>query len=784
MNKQHEGESEVIDIRGLLREYVSKWYLFVICIIVCTGIAYLYTKMRQPTYDVRANILISQDEDKSGAASSLLSGFGDIAGVFGSKGKVDDEVYIVKSHSVLRDAVRDLNIHKVHKVRIAPLVKVFHYKDFPVDVFANPAIADTLMTTIRFRVKVDDEGDVMVKTFVKSDLVDEIHDARFPVTVNIPWGRFVINKTKYLPQGEPVTTDIYFSGYDVAAESLAEDVNIAVADKKANVIALQTVSPSTEYAKDVLNTIVLNYNQRGVHEKNLKSQKTADFIDERLALLTDDLTDTEQGMENFKREQGMTDLALDAQYSLMKKSAIEQELVSAQANVEMIKMLRDFISDPKNAYALMPTTVAISDLVAAIQNYNNVMLQRIDLARNTKANSAALQKLDHQIDAMRDAMRQSLEKSYASAQVAARDLQNEVNYSETRLNKMPYQERVYRSILRQQELKEQLYLFLLQRREETSMNLANAVPKGMVVDEAYSISEPMGMSKFMIVLLGFFFGLLLAPMILYVRRALRNKFETKDELEKLTKIPLLGEVCTSRYGKTLVVKPGSTSSVVELIRLIRTNLEFMLNNSSDKVILLTSTVSGEGKSFISINLASSLALTGKKVVLVGMDIRAPKLASYLPISPRFGVTEYLSSDKISLDDIILHNPVAENMDIIAAGPVPPNPGELLLEPNVDEMFRLLREHYDYIIIDSAPVGMVSDTFSLARVADATVYVCRANYTTLRDVKFFNDLYAEKRLPKMGLVVNGTKARSGYGYGYGHTVARKRPWYQFWKKKED
>lgn len=769
MTPDHDNKDEVINVRELLQEYASKWYLFVACIIVCTALAYLYTRVNSPVYQIRANILISQDDTKG--ASSFMGKFGDIANMFGSKGDVDDEVFLVASHSVLRDAIKDLGINKTHYVKSNFLQTTFKYKDYPVDVICDPALMDTLMVSIRFKVKVDKEGAVDVKAFCRGDEIAKVDNGRFPVAVVTPYGKFMVNKTPYFQAGKNLTTSITVSGYNVAAEKLSHDAEIYVANKRANAITLAIESVDTEYGKDVLNAIVAKYNERGINDRNAKSQKTADFIDSRLALLTGDLTDTEKDIENFKREQGMTDITADITYQLNKKGSVEQELVKAESNAAIMKLLREFIDNPENNYSLMPSTPAIYEVQEAITAYNNVILQRIDLARNAKGNSVPLKKIDDQLDALRHNLRTSLSKTEQSAVLTVRDLKNEINSTSSRLGKMPYQERVYRSIMRQQAVKEELYLFLLQRREETSMTLANSVPKGIIVDEAYSLSEPRGLSKKMWLLLGAVFGLILAPVILYVRRSLRNKFESKDELERLTKIPLLGEVCTSRSGEHLVVKPGSTSSVVELFRLIRSNLQFILNSKDDKVILMTSTVSGEGKSFISINLASSLALLGNKVLLVGMDIRAPKLAEYLPITPKHGLTEYLSTDNIPLTDIIIPNAVIEGMDIITAGPVPPNPGELLLSNRVDELFAKLRTMYDYIVVDSAPVGMVSDSFSLVRISDATVYVCRANYTTLRDVKFFNDIYAEDRLKKMSLVVNGTNARKGYGYGYGHNVDR-------------
>lgn len=308
-------------------------------------------------------------------------------------------------------------------------------------------------------------------------------------------------------------------------------------------------------------------------------------------------------------------------------------------------------------------------------------------------------------------------------------------------------------------------MFLLRRQEENAMMLANATPKGIVVDEAYVLAKPIGMSKKLILLIFLFIGICLPPVFLYILKLLRNRPETRDEIERRVNVPILGEMCIDNSGRSMVVTPTDTSSTTELFRLMRANLLFFLSDPKDKVVLLTSSKSGEGKSFISINLAATLALLGKKVLLVGMDVRAPKLASYLGIQARNGLTNYLSSSNVNIDDIIVNKPFAEipSIDVIVAGPVPPNPAELLTTDRVDALFDELRGRYDYIVVDSAPVGLVSDTFTLDRIADATIYVTRLNYTTNSDVDSIEEIYYNKRLKKMSIVVNGVKSRKTYGY---------------------
>jgi capsular exopolysaccharide synthesis family protein len=276
------------------------------------------------------------------------------------------------------------------------------------------------------------------------------------------------------------------------------------------------------------------------------------------------------------------------------------------------------------------------------------------------------------------------------------------------------------------------------------------------------------LGKFAIMLIALVIGLFIPVVALYIKKLLRSKFETRKELEQLTELPILGEICIDNSGKNLVVNEHDTSSTTELFRLVRSSLQFMLNDVDDKVVLVTSTRSGEGKSFISLNTAASLALLGKRVLLIGMDIRNPRLGDYLHISNKMGLTVYLSQQNVSLDDIIIPYSEVEGLDVIVGGPVPPNPGELLTSQKVNDMFDELRRRYDYIIVDSAPVGMVSDTFNLVRISDATVYVCRVNYTSISDINFVNTISEEKRMRKLSLVVNGTKTSKGYGYGYGRS----------------
>ncbi len=750
--------SETINIKGILNSYKSKWYYFVISVIVCVGAAYLYSKVKKPEYSVKANVLIAQEN------SNPMAEMGGLSSLFGTSGNVDDEVFVLTSHSLYRDVVKELGLNARHVVKKGFLNSVFSYPTFPVDLKADPALLDTLTVGIAAKINVGEDGLADVTLKVKRSVIGEVEDSKLPVTIETPYGAFTVVKTPTFPNGEEVSTKIQLSGYSAAAEDLALDIASDIPNRHTNVILLNINTVNTQYGKDVLNELIKKYNERGIGEKNAQSLKDAQFLDSRIALLTDDLSSTEENIQNYKQSNNIIDVEAEASYQTSKRGRLESALLEAETRLEILKFTRDFITDPANAYNLVPSTADNSTTQAAITAYNEVVLRRMGLLNNAKANNTALRQLTEQIDAMRANINTSVEKAYQSAQIRVRDLKNEMGATEGTLGKIPAQERQFLNLKRQQAVKQQLYLFLLQRREETAMLLANAVPKGIIVDEAYALNEPIGMGRFAILLIGLFVGLLLPPLWMYIQKLTRNKFDTREEVEQLTSVPIIGEMSVDRSGDHLVVSTNNNSSAAELFRLIRSNVMFILNNPNDKVMMVTSNTSGEGKSFISINLAASFALLGKKVLLIGMDIRNPRLGEYLNLRSKFGLTQYLASPEVKIDDIILRSPLTANLDVILAGPVPPNPAELLISTKVSNMVAELRKQYDYIILDTAPVGMVSDTFTLDRLSDATIFVCRAGYTPISDMRYLNEIHRQGRLKKLSLIVNGVASRKAYGYG--------------------
>lgn len=753
--------SDFIDIKSLINQYISKWYLFVISVLVCCSLAWLYTKIKNPEYAVRANVLISQEN------ANPMSNFGALGDLIGSNGYVDDEIFVLSSHSLYRDVAKDLGLNVTHKVKTGLLTSKLAYPDFPVQVSAPEELLDTLKIGVVFKIKINKDGKADIKTKIKKKTYSEVENVSLPTTINTPLGKFTISTTDYYVPGNEVKTTETIVGYNGAAELLDLDVVNEIATKRSNVINMAINTTNPFLGECILNDIIKKYNERGIAEKQLQGQNTAEFIDMRLSLIADDLKKSEAKIQEYKQEKGIIDVQSEAVYQTQKKGQLESELLTAETKREITHMVSQFLRDPKNKYSLIPLTIDNEGMQASINAYNDIVLQRINLQNSAKTNNVALKQLSEQIDAMRANILTSIDKLLQSSDIQIKDLRREKALADSRLGQIPTQEREYLDMKRQQSVKQQIYMFLLQRREENAMILVNSLPKGIIVDEAFTLSEPLGMTKKILFAIALVLGLCIPPAFLYIKKIIRNRFETRQEVERNTDVPILGEMCNDRSGRSLVVTRDDNSSSSELFRLMRSNLLFILNDPKDKVVLMTSSTSGEGKSFISINLAASLALLGKKVLLVGMDIRKPRLADYLGIHPQFGLTQYLSSDKISVDQIISHVPGAENLDVICAGPVPPNPAELLASAKTDELFVELRKHYDYIIVDTAPIGLVSDTFALDRIADASIFVCRINYTTLSDLSQINEVYEQHRLKKLSLVINGSAEKKRYGYGDKH-----------------
>lgn len=756
---------KIIDFGSIINKYKRFWWLFVLSLIACIGLAIVYLKYKLPEYLVISTILVDQDDDASSAGASLLKSLS----MGGGGASVDDEVVVMGSQDICSKMVKELKLNRMYVKRKSILNKDDLYQNSPIEIDAPDEVFDTLSIGMNFKVTIKEDGkaDIKVKKGMFKTFTT-LTDQSLPTTVTIPYGSYVVKTTKYYVPGKEVVINANVTGNLLRTEQFMEDMTVKVLNKKSNAIYMDVQTSNVKRGKDMLNTMIRLYNERGQQEKDEQAVNTANFIKERLGLIYNELTKSEADIEAYKRAHNMADVDNQTKVSIARQEQAENKIVALEAQYRIVGLIDDFINDPRNKYSYIPFEADSTAASGSIKAFNQLAMRRAELAQSAKGDNEALKEIDRQLDNMRETIRKGVSNTQNALRIQLDKASQVSRESQGEMSRVPSLEREMRDLYREQGIQNALYTFLLQKREENALVLAATTPKGKIVDNAYAKSKPVAPNIPVVLLIALIAGFMLPILLLYLKNLFTTKFSTQDELQELTKSPVLGEICHNRHKESLVVKPGKTSSIVELFRLLRNNVQFLMTKKDDKVVLVTSSISGEGKSFISANLASSFALLGKKVALVGMDIRSPQLAKMLSIKDTPGVTNYLSNSDIEINEIVQQVADVENLNVIVAGPIPPNPSELLLGERTTKLFEDLRKDFDIIIIDSAPIAMVSDTFSLAKFGDTTLFVTRANHTKRNLVKYFNDVVARKQFSNAAVVLNDSNPRlsAGYGYGYG------------------
>lgn len=757
-------EEQIVDFSAFVRKYKRYWWLFLLSLAACFTLAFVYLKFAKRVYDVKAVVLVAQEDNGAGAGANLLKSMK----LMGQGSKVDDEMIVFSSQELCTQVVKQLGLNHSYiedKGWYKPLKD--HYNSSPIEVIAPEEMFDTL-STVKFEIEVDKSGKADIKATSGKEKLAKVKGVALPTTLKTSYGAFAIKATDNYKTGKPCRITARLVGNQIMGERLNKRIKVKLATKKSNGINLNIAESNKSRGMDILNKLIDLYNERGQHEKDEQAINTAKFIDERLALIYKGLTSSEADIESYKRAHKIVDPELQIKSSVAKQEVTDRAIIKLETNRQLLGMVKDFVSNPANKHSYIPFEVDSSAASGSIKAYNNLLARRQELALSAKGDNLALKQLDDQIETMHANVLHGINSSIKGLDLQLNKVRTQANQTAGDLSQVPTQERQARELFRQQGIQNTLYTFLLEKREENALVLAATTPKGKIVDHAYAASTPISPNKMIVLAMALLAGLMLPMLLVYMKDLFTTKFSNQEELEEISQVPFIGHIHHNRHNTQLVVKDGKTSSIVELFRYVRNNLQFLLNKEDDKVILVTSSVSGEGKSFISTNIASSFALLGKRVALVGMDIRSPKLAQMLNLNEMPGVTSYLSRGDVSVSQIAQPCPEVKGLDVLVGGAIPPNPSELLLSDRVKDLFHDLREQYDVIIVDSAPVAMVSDSFALDKYSNATVYVTRANYTHRNHIKFMNRIAASKQLKNMCVVLNDTKPSGDntYGYGYG------------------
>ena len=772
-NNMNEQDEEKINYQELLFRYIIHWPWFVASVLICLIGAWVYLHFQTPVYQVSASIMIK--DDKKGGGSTDLENLG-IGGVITSTQSIDNEIEVLRSKTILKEVVNNLELYITYYDEDEFPEKEL-YQTSPVIVNLTAQEADKLPGSALLAMKLSPEGVLDVNLKVGLNEYNQRFE-KLPAVLPTDAGTFGFALKDSLSggqmeghKGERHIRAVVSRPFGVA-KGYQGALSIAPTSRTTSVAVVSLMNTNIQRARDFINKLMEMYNRNTNNDKNKVAEKTREFINERIKIIDEELGSTEDKLEAFKRNAGLTDISSDAQLAVSGNAEYEKRRVDNGTQINLVRDLIKYINNPLNEYELLPGNIGLSDagLTTQIGRYNELIIERKRLLRTSTESNPMIVNLDTSIRAMKSNVQAAINGTLQGLLIVKADLEREAGRFSRRISDAPGQERQYVSIARQQEIKAGLYLMLLQKREENAITLAATANNAKIIDEPVATGGPLSPKPNMVYMIALVLGVGMPVGVIFLIGLTKFKIEGRGDVEKLTRLPIVGDVpLTNEKAGSIAVFENQNTLMSETFRHIRTNLQFMLENDQ-KVILVTSTVSGEGKSFISSNLAISLSLLGKRVVIVGLDIRKPGLNKIFNIPRKEqGITQYLSNPEKNLMDFVQPSDVSKNLYILPGGIVPPNPTELLARDGLDKAIETLKKNFDYVILDTAPAGMVTDTLLVGRVADLSVYVCRADYSRKAEFTLINELAADNKLPNICTIINGLdlkKKKYGYYYGYG------------------
>lgn len=784
LNTTHlEEEESGLNLKSIFAKLIINWKWIVASLAVSLCCAYIYLQRQTPVYRIQATIMIN-DEQK-GSFQNQMKAFQQDFGIMSTTGGIDNELEVLRSKSVIKQAVMDLGLYTRYSIDngfFKPASTL--YGTSPIKAIIEKYDLEKLSAATNFIITQPDSASYIISYNYFDGEKQENIEVReefksLPFTLNTHIGRLSIIKGASSALAPNQELKITILPPISVAKSCLGALSITPSSKTTSVAYISYLDVNKRRGVDFVNQLVTTYNQESNNDKNIVAMKTEEFIERRLEKVAAELNDSEEQMAQYKRSSGLINLSGDAQKVMQRSTEYEKQNIEIVTQLKLINYLYDYINDPSSALLPIPANVGITDagLTSLIGNYNSLIVERSNLLRSASESNPAVVEVSTIAKLTAEAIKTSIISLRNSLEIKQKELESQAKLYDSKLGDAPTKEKVLAGYERQVEVKSGLYMMLLQKREENSIALAATADNAKLIDAALAGDGPVSPNRRMAWLIALVLGIAIPIAIIYLMEILRFKIEGRNDLEKLTKVPVLGDIAISHEAKSnrnsIVVRENSNDLMAETFRAIRTNLQFVLDGPEKKIIQFTSSTSGEGKTFVSSNLAMSMALLGKKVILVGLDIRKPRLAEMFNLADhKKGITLFLSgdaNDKALLFDQIMPSGVNDNLDILPAGIVPPNPAELLSKKNLDKAMEYLKEKYDYIILDTAPVGLVADTLIISRVTDATVYICRADYTPKSDLDLVNSLYKEGKLRNMSIVLNGidmSKRKYGYYYGYG------------------
>ena len=779
-------EQSMFSFQNLYAMLVLNWQWFLLSLFICLCGALIYLRYATPTYQVSAKMLIKDDNNnRRNSANQMLSNMQDFGFMSNSTG-IENEMEILKSRILARDAVVDLKLYAQYYI-FGRLSKHIVYGSQPVSVDLDSAALnrwdrELLEGTKSIKMVISRKGndyEINGETLYKGETQSQFSQTvtKLPAIVKTEYGALTLIRHGKNEMADGSKYQVNILPPMAVATAYAKAINIAPTSKQTSIAELTLTDQSTRRGLDYLNQLAICYNRQANADKNEIALKTEEFINSRLEKIDAELGTTEDALENYKKRNTVTQLQMDATQTLTQSTMYETKLAEVTSQIQLMDYLREFVDNHSNQYKIIPSNVGMTDhaSTALITSYNTAVQERNRYLKTASAQAPQVVQLTSTLDDLQSSIRTALLQARRSADIQRQSLQRQLAKYQGRIGSTPEQERVLNQIGRQQEVKSGLYLLLLQKREENSISLAATADKGKLIDEPLALGQ-VSPKRVIILFVALILGLGIPFAVIMIIQLLSYRIEGHDDLVRLTKLPIVADVPVAsdsvKSAAGIVVQANKNNQIDEIFRSMRTNIQFMMKEN-DQVILFTSSTSGEGKTFLAANLAVSFALLGKKVVLCGLDIRKPALGRLFGLKDRTaGATQLLAKDSVTESDLrtaICPSGVNTNLDLLLAGPTPPNPTELLARQNMQDIIEMLKKQYDYVILDTAPVGLVSDTLQIARYSSVNCYVCRADYTPKANIGIVNGLIAEEKLTNCCLILNGvdmSKKKYGYYYGYG------------------
>ena len=784
---QEQEEQSALDFQTIYSTLILNWKWFLLSIVLCCALAVAYVKLAPKVFQSSTKILIKDDESKKsgGAAGAAAAAMSNLSlGFMSSSNGIDNETEILNSRFLVQQTIKNLKLYAEYKhggMLVDTLIYAKQEVNVDMDTTSLKQLNAPMKLTITreggiYHVKGKYFKPIDAETFEKAPYEINKTLAKLPAQIRTKAGTLTLTQNPVYELKEGTELKVEMISPFKASKEYFKRLTMNQTKKTANTVKLTFNDESRERGVDFLNGLIDAYNYQANIDKNEIQKRTEYFINSRLAKISTELTGNDTNLEKYKQKNRMVDIGLNAKQAVLSSDQFDQELNKANMQVELLNEIGKYMDQPANKYQPIPTNVGLEDesATALIGQYNSLALTRKQLLHSASEDSPVVTPITAQLEDLMTAIKRAMFQARINMKIQRNSIADMASKYEKTIGVTPEQEKALTQIGRQQSVTSGLYLMLLQKREETSMSLASTADKAKIIEPAAFVDKvsPKGIIA---LLIAFILGVAIPVGIIYLRELLRSKILGHDDVEKLTQLPIIGDIPTASANGSkgnIVIQENKSNLMSEIFRGLRTNLQ-LAGDDKEKVFIVTSTTTGEGKTFIASNLAMSLALLEKKTIMVGLDIRKPRMAELFSIGDRqHGITNILANEECNWEEVkaqIVASGVNHNLDLLTAGPTPANPGELMVRKSLKQTIALLKEHYDYVIIDTAPVGLVADTLQLSKLADRTLFVCRADFSTKSSFTYINKLDEQKKLPNISIVINDidlSKKKFAYSYGFG------------------